>query len=355
MIFIRLLAALLANWPYDCKKAQDFHLPHCLWHMPQTPEPPINKLYPPIEPYFAEQLTVSSCHSLYVERSGKQGGHPVMFLHGGPGSQFGAAHRRYFDPEFFDIVLFDQRGCGQSLPAGETQDNHTQALLGDINTIRGALGISGRMSLFGGSWGSTLALAYALHYPQNVEAMILRGIFLASEAEVSWFTQGLVRFAPQAWQQLADGMGHDLVEAYHQAVFDNNDSHAREAARRWTEYEMQIMRIGAETTGTAPPPVQASRALLDRARVQLHFLKNQCFLADTALLDAARTIQTPTTIVQGELDFVCPPVTAWQLSQRLPNSRLRMVSNAGHGGLSDALAPILREEVDALRDRLRSQ
>jgi len=320
------------------------------------PELFINTLYPPIEPYFTEQLTVSARHSLYVERSGKKGGHPVIFLHGGPGSQTGAAHRRYFDPDFFDIVLFDQRGCGQSLPAGETQDNHTQALLGDINTIRDALGISGRMSLFGGSWGSTLALVYALHYPQNVAEMILRGIFLASDAEVSWFTQGLTRFAPQAWQQLADGMDDNLVAAYYQAVFDDNDSHASEAARRWVEYEMRIMGIGADVTDKTPPPaLQASRALLNRARVQLHFLKNRCFLADTALLEAAQAIQTPTTLVQGGLDFVCPPITAWQLHQRLPNSRLRMVNKAGHGGLSDELAPILREEVDALRDRLISQ
>ena len=324
--------------------------------MPSKPELTINALYPPIKPYFVEQLTVSSRHSLYVERSGKPGGHPVIFLHGGPGSQVSAAHRRYFDPTFFDIVLFDQRGCGQSLPAGETQDNHTQALLGDINTIRDALGISGRMSLFGGSWGSTLALAYALHYPQNVADMILRGIFLASAAEVSWFTQGLARFAPQAWQQLADGMGDDLVGAYYLAVFDDNDSHASEAARRWVEYEMWIMGIGADATDKTPPPApQASRALLNRARVQLHFLKNRCFLADTALLEAAQAIQTPTTIVQGGLDFVCPPITAWRLHQCLPNSRLRMVNKAGHGGLSDELAPILREEADALRDRLVGQ
>lgn len=328
----------------------------CQWRLPLNPELTINALYPPIEPYFAEKLSVSSRHALYVERSGKQGGHPVIFLHGGPGSQVGAAHRRYFDPTFFDIVLFDQRGCGQSLPAGETRDNNTQVLLDDINTIRDTLGIRGRMSLFGGSWGSTLALAYARLYPQNVAEMILRGIFLASAAEVSWFTQGLVRFAPQAWQQLADGMGDDLVAAYHQAVFDDNDSHASEAARRWVEYEMRIMGIGADVTDATPPPApQASRALLNRARVQLHFLKHRCFLADTALLEAARGIQTPTTIVQGGLDFVCPPVTAWRLHQNLPNSRLRMVSKAGHGGLSDELAPILREEADALRDRLVGQ
>ncbi|MEX0740311.1 MAG: alpha/beta fold hydrolase [Pseudohongiella sp.] len=274
-------------------------------------------------------------------------------MHGGPGSQINATHRRYFDPEFFDVVLFDQRGCGQSSPAGETRDNNTQALIGDINSIRETLGISGKMSLFGGSWGSTLALVYALQYPQNVAEMILRGIFLGTGNEVSWFIQGLARFAPQASQQLADGMGPDLVDAYYQAVMDTNHSNASEAAKRWVEYEMQIMRIGTESPGTAPAPaLQASQALLNRARVQLHFLKSQCFLADAPVLETAPAIHVPITIVQGELDLVCPPVTAWQLSQRLPNARLRMVGNAGHGALSYALAPILREEVDALRDRL---
>ncbi|MBC53035.1 MAG: prolyl aminopeptidase [Gammaproteobacteria bacterium] len=316
----------------------------------------INSLYPPIEPFFTDTLAVSPRHSLYVERSGKQGGHPIIFLHGGPGSQVRAAHRRYFDPEFFDIVLFDQRGCGQSMPAGETQDNNTQALVEDINTIREALDIRGRMSLFGGSWGSTLALVYALHYPENIAAMILRGIFLASTNEISWFTQGVARFAPKAWQQLTDGMGDDLIDAYYQAVFSTDERSASEAARRWTAFEMQIMGIGTQAPGADPIPApQASLALLNRARVQLHFLKNQSFLADTSLLDTAQTIQVPTTIVHGELDFVCPPITAWRLNQSLPNSRLRMVNNAGHGGLSDQLAPALREEVDALRDRLLSQ
>lgn len=276
-----------------------------------------------------------------------------MFLHGGPGSQVRAAHRRYFDPDFFDIVLFDQRGCGQSSPAGETRDNNTQALIEDINRIREALGISGRMSLFGGSWGSTLALVYALQYPENITAMILRGIFLGTKDEVSWFTHGLARFAPLAWQQLAEGMGPDLIDAYYHAVFDQDPDHADEAARRWVEYEMQIMRIGTDNANAgAPPTLAASRALLDRARVQLHFLQHQCFLAETPVLDAAHLIKAPVTIAQGELDLVCPPTTAWQLSQRLPNGKLRLLSTAGHGALSENLAPILREEVDALRDHL---
>ncbi|MDT8427262.1 MAG: alpha/beta fold hydrolase [Pseudomonadales bacterium] len=307
-------------------------------------------------------LAVSSRHSLYVERSGNKGGHPIFFLHGGPGSHVGAAHRRYFDPDFFDIVLFDQRGCGQSAPAGETQENDTWMLVEDINTIRNALGINGKISLFGGSWGSTLALAYALRYPQCVEELILRGIFLGTDDEIAWYTHGLSRFAPEAWQRFARGMGDDLLGNYYQAVQDTNERRASEAARHWVDYEMQLMRIGSgshnEQHSLASPQVSTlpSLPLLNRARVQLHFLQHQCFLADDPLLDAAHNIRMPVTIVQGGLDLVCPPITAWRLSQRLPQAKLHLVPDAGHGAMSDRLAPVLKAEVDGLRDRLlRSQ
>lgn len=295
-------------------------------------------------------IAVSPIHSLYVERSGKKGGHPIIFLHGGPGSQVNARHRRYFDPNFYDIVLFDQRGCGQSLPAGETRENTTQALIEDINTLRKQLGINGTMSLFGGSWGSTLAMAYARQFPQNVAAMILRGIFLGTADEVEWFTHGLARFVPQAWQQMAEGMGQDLVEAYYQAVLDSDRNKAMQAARRWVSYEMQIMQIGSDTSTTEP--LSASQAILNRSRIHLHYIRQRFFQVDAPLLDSAKSLHIPVTIVQGEMDLVCPPVTAWQLSQALPDARLRLLSNAGHGGLSEVMANALREEADALRDRL---
>jgi proline iminopeptidase len=319
---------------------------------------PITSLYPEIEPFLTQMLAVSARHSLYVERSGKKGGHPIFFLHGGPGSHVGAAHRRYFDPDFFDIVLFDQRGCGQSVPAGETHENDTWVLVEDINTIRNALGINRKITLFGGSWGSTLALAYALRYPQHVEELILRGIFLGTDEEVAWYTHGLSRFAPQAWQRFASGMGDDLLGNYYLAVQDTNEQCANEAAKRWLEYEMQLMRIGSELQNEqqspAPTEVQSplSQAMLNRARVQLHFLKHQCFLAEGPLLDAAHNIRLPVTIVQGELDLVCPPITAWRLSQRLPQAKLHIVPDAGHGAMSGRLAPVLKAEVDGLRDRL---
>ncbi|ALO47440.1 Proline iminopeptidase [Pseudohongiella spirulinae] len=289
-------------------------------------------------------------HSLYVERCGNKNGHPVIFLHGGPGSQVNANHRRYFDPDFYDSVLFDQRGCGQSAPAGETRENTTQDLINDINTLRSVLDINGPMTLFGGSWGSTLALAYAQQFPQNVQAMILRGIFLGTDDEVSWFTGGLKRFAPRAWQNMSEGMGQDLIEAYYQAVFDTNQSRATEAALRWVEYEMQIMKIGSDADGVSSLP--ESETILNRARIHLHFIRHKFFLGDTDLLNSSELLQIPVTIVQGEIDLVCPPITAWQLSQRLPDARLRLLGNAGHSGMADVMACALREEADALRDRL---
>lgn len=264
-----------------------------------------------------------------------------------------ANHRRYFDPDFYDIVLFDQRGCGKSVPTGETRENTTQDLIEDIQTLRKALHISGPMSLFGGSWGSTLALAYATQYPHNVAAMILRGIFLGTDEEVAWFTHGLARFAPQAWQQMADGMGQDLVKAYYHAVFDSDPDKANEAARRWVNYEMQIMQIGADVSN--PAKVTASPEVLNRSRIHLHYIYHRFFLGNSKLLDDAASLQIPVTLVQGEMDLVCPPVTAWRLSQGLPNGRLRLLSRAGHGGLSEVMASALREEADALRDRLRSK
>jgi proline iminopeptidase len=312
-------------------------------------------LYPPIEPFSTQMLPVSSQHSLYVERSGNRGGYPVMFLHGGPGSQTRPDHRRYFDPDFYEIVLFDQRGCGKSAPAGEVEQNTTQDLVEDIWLIRQALGFSGRMSLFAGSWGSTLALAYALRYPQTVDEMILRGIFLATEPELDWYLNGVSRFAPQAWQQLAENMGPDLLDSYHAAVFDLET--AEQAAWRWAVYEQQLMSLGGGTSqsrsmSSLTPAQQV--ALVNGTRVQLHYLKNGCFV-DKPLLECIGQLHIPVTIVQGSVDFICPPVTAVELSKRLPLATLRILPGAGHSALGTTMAPALREECDALRDRLRAR
>lgn len=311
-------------------------------------------MYPEIAPFFTDMLAVSSTHSIYVERSGKKGGSPVFFVHGGPGSHSRTDHRGYFDPDFFDIVLFDQRGCGKSKPAGETAENDTWALVEDINAIKDAFGINKKISLLGGSWGSTLSLAYALTYPHAVEELILRGVFLGTHDEVRWYTHGLARFATQAWEEFASSGEDDLVDYYYQQINSLDDDAVREAARAWVKYEIQTMMIGASEPASnknvALPP---EKDMLARARVQLHFLKHHCFLHDNQLLESAQKINLPVTIVQGSMDMICPPITAYRLSKRLPQATLRLVGNAGHGGLSGALAAALKEEADNLRDRLR--
>lgn len=312
-------------------------------------------MYPEIEPDYTVMLAVSPLHSLYVERSGRRGGMPVIFIHGGPGSRVNAQHRRYFDPEFFDIVLFDQRGCGKSTPLGETEDNDTWALVEDIEAIRRHLGIERRICLFGGSWGATLALAYATKYPAHIEEMILRGVFLGTREEVHWYTHGLARFAPSAWEEFASPGHEDLLAYYSEEVLAQNPARSLAAARAWLGYETRLMMIGTANprsgTDIALPPQEE---LLARARVQLHYLRHACFLDDSPLLASAPALSAPVTIVQGELDLVCPPVMAYRLSRALPNARLRLV-NAGHGGLSEPLASALREETDRLRDRIKER
>ncbi len=309
-------------------------------------------MYPEIEPHFTEMLSVSPRHTVYVERSGKKGGYPVFFVHGGPGSHTRADHRRYFDPECFDIVLFDQRGCGKSQPAGETLENTTWELVEDINAIKNALEIDRKVSLFGGSWGSTLALAYAMTYPQYVEELILRGIFLGSSEEVHWYTDGLSRFATEAWEDFSCPGEANLVDYYYRQVHSSDERAANNAARRWVEYETRIMDLGSGTDSSAVASLPSSEEMLVRARVQLHFLKHQCFLEEKQLLESAEDLNLPITLVQGALDMVCPPVTAYRLQRALPQANLRLVNEAMHGAQSGKLAVALCEETDKLRDRL---
>ncbi len=280
----------------------------------------------------------------------------MLFLHGGPGSSCNADHRRYFDPGFFDIVLFDQRGCGRSTPLGEVAENDTWQLVEDIDAIRTSLELGDRVCLFGGSWGSTLSLAYATRYPRAIEEMILRGVFLGTGEEVRWFTDGLARFAPGAWQEFADGTVDDLVEYYYREVNSPDRAIASRAARRWASYEARTMRIGAsDTVQNRDIPLPAGDPLLARVRVQLHYLKNRCFLDDNQLLESATDITMPVTIVQGGLDFICPPITAFRLGKLLPRGTLRLVNDAGHDGMSGKLAAALTEEANRLRDRLRNR
>lgn len=312
-----------------------------------------NGLYPPLEPFSAQQLSVSPLHSLYVEQSGTVSGYPVLFLHGGPGSQTRPEHRRYFDPRFYHIVLFDQRGCGRSTPAGSTEQNTTWHLVEDMETIRCKLGVD-KWLLFGGSWGSTLALAYAVTHPGRVAGMILRGVFLASHGELEWYVNGLRRFIPAAWQRLTDGATEDIIRRYQAELNHADPAVAVAAARRWVEYENSVMAIG----GPAAPDASAAaagvndQALLARARVQIHYLAADCFFREGELMQAASAVSAPTIIVQGRNDMVCPPVTAHELSARLPSAQLRIIEQAGHAAQGPRLAHALRVAADDMRAQL---
>src|SRR5262249_50566474 len=222
--------------------------------------PADSTLYPPLEPFAEQQFPVGGGHALHVEQCGNPAGFPVFFLHGGPGSQVRPVHRRFFDPAFYRVVLFDQRGCGRSTPGGRIEENTTPHLVRDIEALRGHLGLE-RLMLFGGSWGATLALAYAAAHPGHIAAMVLRGVFLGSREEVDWYLGGLGQLVPRARQALALGAGADLLEHYHGLVTRNDAA----AAARWVAYEDAVMRLDtgdSATAGGARDPA----AVLARAR-----------------------------------------------------------------------------------------
>jgi proline iminopeptidase len=288
-------------------------------------------MYPDLEPGRADWLDVGAGHRVYYEISGNPAGFPVLFVHGGPGSRTRPAHRRFFDPAFYRIVLFDQRGCGRSTPLGGTQANTTAHLLADIELLRRTLGVD-HWLLFGGSWGSTLSLAYAIAHPDRVAGMVLRGVFLASDAEVAAYLSVL----PQAWGQPA---GETVVEHYRALVERGEPEVALAAARRWWDYECRVMALAEPGSAGAPPPAEE---LLASARVQLHFLAEHCFLRTNELLEQLQRVGAlPVIIVQGALDKVCPPAAAQAVAQRIPGADMRIVAGGGHSALQPAMAAAL--------------
>ena len=312
-------------------------------------------LFAPIEPYATGWLDVPGEHRLRYEQCGEPGGIPAVFLHGGPGSSINATHRRFFDPRAFRVVLYDQRGCGQSTPRGETRQNTTPDLVDDLERLRAHLGI-GPWLVFGGSWGSTLALAYAQSRPAAVSACILRGVFLGTDAEVEWFLIGLQRFLPEAWEGFVQGAPvHTATGLLHhfQALVERGDAESLAAAARWTNWESSVIGMGeAQSSPVAPD----SAGALDRVRVQLHYLLHSCFLAPEQLmhgLDALRDI--PAIVVQGRRDLVCPPVTACRLTRAWPGAQLRMVEDAGHSATHPSLAQALVQALQDIRPRLESR
>lgn len=304
-------------------------------------------LYPSVDPVHSGCLEVGDGHVLYFEESGKRDGIPVLFLHGGPGSSCNASHHRFFDPARYRAILFDQRGCGRSRPRGGVAHNTTADLVADIERLRVHFGVD-RWVLFGGSWGSTLALSYAQRWPERVLGMVLRGIFLATPAELAWYCEGVRAFVPEAWEQFTRGIREPSTQrvlAYFGDALGSPE--AATAAQRWSAYESAIMAIGEASGGG----VAESSALTDRARVQLHFLCNGCFLT-APLIDGCADLRKPAIIVQGRRDLVCPPQTAYALHQVLHGSEFVMVEAGGHSAMHPAMIDALVHATDAMADRL---
>lgn len=304
-------------------------------------------LYPECLPYHHELLPVDDIHQLYIEQSGNPSGAPVLFLHGGPGSGCNAAQRRFFDPQAYRIILFDQRGCGRSLPAGETRQNTTQDLVADIERIRQHLQIT-RWHVFGGSWGSTLALAYATSHPQTVISLTLRGIFLSRPQEINWFLGQVALFFPEAWQTLLDGVPPDqqenILAHYAARVFDADSAISIPAAIRWNAFESSIMSLLAKPdSNPVDGPLEVARA-----RVQIHYIQHLCFVDGEQLLAQAKTrlSNIPATIVQGRYDMVCPPQTAWQLHQVMPHAHYVVAADAGHSAMETATREALIDATE---------
>ncbi|HSH98153.1 MAG: prolyl aminopeptidase [Methylophilaceae bacterium] len=292
-------------------------------------------LYPEIDIARSNWLKVSDLHEMYYEESGNLQGLPVVFLHGGPGSGCNPAQRRFFDPAFYRIILLDQRGCGRSKPLGETNHNTTDDLVEDVDKLRVALGIE-KWLVFGGSWGSTLALAYAIAHPERAIGLILRGIFLSRQNELDWFLHDVRHFYPEAWEKLTayipTNEHNDLLNAYSTRIFSEDKSISVPAATNWNAYESSIMTLRPSTGGGGNPV--SDEIQLARARVQLHYILNDCFVGKRDMLKEASALKhIPTTIVQGRYDMVCPPLTAWELSQAMPHAEFYMVADAGHSAM----------------------
>lgn len=315
-------------------------------------------LYPAIEPFNRFRLSVPGGHDLYVEECGTRGAKPVVVLHGGPGGGCSPGMRRYFDPEAWHVVLFDQRGCARSRPHASVERNTTGDLIDDIEAIRRRIGVE-RWSVFGGSWGAALGLLYAEAHPRRVSELILRGVFLMSQRELDWFYGGgAAQFFPELWEEfvapIPPGERDDMIAAYHRRLMSGDLAHQTDFARIWARWE------GATATLRAEPSLRPgfSDAAYARAfsRIECHYFQNRGFLErDGQILhDIGRIQDIPGVIVQGRYDMVCPPASAFMLHRAWPASELRMVGDAGHALSEPGITAELLAATDALRDGSRA-
>jgi proline iminopeptidase len=314
----------------------------------------LNMLYPPLEPYAVHRLRVAEIHEVHVEECGRVDGVPVVFLHGGPGSGCSEAHRRYFDPAFYRIVLFDQRGSGRSSPAGETQDNTTADLISDMETIRNTLGID-RWMVFGGSWGATLALLYAQAHPERVKGLVLRGVFLARETDMDWFFRELQRLLPEAWMRFSREIpqGRDLIDWYHASLHGKDRTLALRAAQTWDDWSGQVVNWQRDETRTVEDTPESRERLLAKIRLETHYAHHRYFIEENAILRRIDMLPSvPVSIVHGRLDLACNMDAAWRLHHAIAGSRLITLERAGHLMSEPDMAQALVRETDRMRELL---
>ncbi len=303
-------------------------------------------LYPPIRPYARHELAMDRRHVLYVEEVGNPGGIPAVFLHGGPGAGCEPWHRQFFDPERYRVILFDQRGAGRSRPHAELRDNTTWHLVEDMERLRRHFGIE-RWLVFGGSWGSTLALAYAQTHPERVSALVLRGIFLCRPQEIRWFYQeGASRIFPDYWEDFVAPVPperrHDLLHAYHELLTGEDELRRMAAARAWSVWEGRCATLEPDPEVVAH--FRDPHVALAMARIENHYFVNDAFLEPDQLLTGAGRLQgIPGTLVHGRYDIICPVENAWELHRAWPGSELVITPRAGHAaGEPENLAALVR-------------
>ena len=310
-------------------------------------------LYPPLEPYRSGMLALDHGHTMYWEESGNPDGVPVLFLHGGPGSGSAPQHRQFFDPAHYRIVVHDQRGAGKSTPLGEWRHNTTPLLVADIERLRQMLDIR-QWLVFGGSWGSTLALAYGQAHPQACNGFILRGVFLCTQSEIDWFLRGMGWFFPQAHANFLKAIPQaehtDLLAAYCQRLFSDDPLLSMNAARSWSRYEGSCLHLVPDPA--AVEDFDTPEVALGVGRLEAHYFRNSGFIEPDQLVRNVGLLRhLPAVIVQGRYDVICPPASAWRLHQAWPQARLQIVDAAGHSAFEPGIQAALITATDQFRDQ----
>ncbi len=319
-------------------------------------------LYPELEPFSKDVLELENGHSIYFEQSGSKTGLPVIFLHGGPGSGCNENHRRYFNPDKYRIIIFDQRGCNRSKPNGYVENNSTQDLLEDIESIRKKLNIE-KLILFGGSWGATLALLYAELHTQHISAIILRGTFLARQCDFEWFAHdGVSRIFPDYWQEYLTNFDNDdmndRLASLHHRVFSENKEIKLEAARAWALWAGRVVTHNLDLEDEYALEEGDDEKLINEVKIEMHYAKNRYFIEENQILNNISNIpDVPVTIIHGRKDLTCLAESSWSVyqalaKQNLANTEFHIVSVAGHLASEPAMIDALITATDQMADAI---